>query len=311
MQFRHQLNLLLNRGAHLTLILALTAGLSYTASATKLVGVDINSGKLLYIETPKTVVTIANTGTNPDGVIVGPNQQIIYALSGAGEVHSYNPYTNADTTLAKGLTTPVNIVLEPGCKTILVSDIGVNKIYRITLANHALTTFYNGPDKMQGLVYNPAAQLFANDNQLNAVVQLDMTGTIVAQTPANMPLTTPDGLTYDHKTDSLYVTSNTGQVIYKVSSRLDTVTTIAFTVAPVLEGIVSDGTGSLYVVGVNGSTSTLYKYAVLSSTLTKLNSIPGLDDIALIPFGPCIKNNGTDSACEPEQAENSPTTSPN
>ena len=313
MQVRHRLNMFLTRGIRATLMLALTAGLPHPVSATKLVGTDINSGKLLYIETPKTVVTIANTGSRPDGVILGPNQQIMYALSGAGEVHSFNPYTQTDTTLATGLTTPVNIVLEPGCKTILVSDIGVNKIFRITLANHALTTFYNGPDKMQGLVYNAAAQLFANDDQLNAIVQLDMTGTIVNQTPTNIPLTVPDGLTYDHKTDSLYATSNTGQVIYKVSTNLTTVTSIAFTAAPVLEGIVSDGGGTLYVVGVNGSTSTIYKYVVLTATQTTLNSIPGLDDIALIPFGPCIKNNGTTSACEdmPDEAENPPSTSPN
>jgi len=166
---------------------------------------------------------------------------------------------------------------------------------------------------MEGLVYDTAAQLFANDTQLNAVVELDMTGAIIAQTPANMPLATPDGLTYDHKTDSLYATSNTGQVIYKISTRLDTVSTIAFTVAPVLEGITSDGSGSLYVVGVNGSSSTIYKYAVFSSTQTKLNTIPGLDDIALIPPGPYIKNNGTTSACEdrPDDSGNPPSTSPN
>jgi sugar lactone lactonase YvrE len=279
-------------------MLALTAGLPHPVSATKLVGTDINSGKLLYIETPKTVVTIANTGTKPDGVILGPNQQIIYALSGAGEVHSFNPYNQTDTTLAKGLTTPVNIVLEPGCKSILVSDIGVNKIFRITLANRALTTFYNGPDKMQGLAYDTSAQLFANDLQLNAIVQLDMTGTIVNQTPSNSPLTTLDGLTYDNKTNALFATSNTAQVIYKVSTDLTTVTAISFPGAPVLEGIVGDGQGNLYVVGVNGATSTIFKYAILTATQTTLNAVPGLDDIALIPFGPCIKSGGTAPGCE-------------
>jgi sugar lactone lactonase YvrE len=313
MQVRHLLGRFLTRGTQATLMLALTAGLPHAVSATKLVGTDINSGKLLYIETPKTVVTIANTGTKPDGVILGPNQQIIYALSGAGEVHSFNPYTHTDTTLAKGLNTPVNIVLEPGCKSILVSDIGVNKIFRITLANRALTTFYNGPDKMQGLTYDTNAQLFANDEQLNAIVQLDPTGTIINQTPANSPLTTLDGLTYDNKTNALFATSNTAQVIYKVSTDLTTVSTINFPGAPVLEGIVSDGQGTLYVVGVNGTSSTIFKYAILTATQTTLNTVSGLDDIALIPFGPCIKSGGTASVCEemPDDAETQPGTLPN
>jgi sugar lactone lactonase YvrE len=279
-------------------MLTLAAGFSQPVSATKLVGVDINSGKLLYIVTPNTVVTISSTGVKPDGVILGPDQQIIYALSGAGEVHSFNPYTHTDATLAKGLTTPVNIVLEPGCKSILVSDIGVNKIFRITLSKPVVTTFYNGPDKMQGLVYDTNAQLFANDDQLNVIVQLDMTGTIVNQTSGNSPLTTLDGLTYDKKTNALYATSNTGMVVYKASTDLTTVSAINFPGAPILEGIVSDGQGSLYVVGVNGTTGTIFKYAILTATQTTLNTVPGLDDISLIPLGPCIKNGGTTAGCE-------------
>ena len=279
-------------------MLAFTTGLLHPASATEFMGVDINSGKLLYIVAPKTVVTLANTGARPDGVILGPYEQIIYALAGAGEVHTFNPYTKTDTTLATGLSSPVNIVLEPGCKSILVSDIGVDKIFRIVLSSHALTTFYNGPDKMEGLVYTVAGQLFANDDQLNAIVEFDSNGNIIAQTSSNTPLTTPDGLTYDAHTNALYATSNTGQLIYHVSTDLTTVTTISFPVAPILEGIVSDGGGNLYVVGVNGTTSTIFKYTILTAKQTTLNTVPGLDDIALIPPGPCIKSRGTSSVCE-------------
>jgi hypothetical protein len=297
MRVRNLIGRFLTRGAQAALMLALAAVLVGPASATEIVGVDINSGKLLYIVSPKTVVTMANTGAKPDGVIVGPYQEIIYALAGAGEVHSFNPYTKTDTTLATGLSSPVNIVLEPGCKSILVSDTGVNKIFRITLANHALTTFYSGPDKIEGLVYDNTAQLYANDDQLNAVVEFNSAGAIINQTSSNSPLTTLDGLTYDAHTNALYASSNTGQVIYKVSPDLTTVSAISFPVAPVLEGIVSDGHGNLFVVGVNGATSTIFEYTILTAKQTTLNTIPGLDDIALIPFGPCIKNGGTDSVC--------------
>jgi streptogramin lyase len=293
MQVRHLVNRFLTSGAWMLTLVAVLFG---QVSATEIVGVDVNSGRLLYIQTPKTVVTIANTGTNPDAVILGPYQQIIYALAGAGEVHSFNPYTHTDATLATGLSSPFNIVLEPGCKSILVSDTGVNKIFRIMLSNGALTTFYSG-DKIEGLVYDTNGNLFASDDQLNAIVEFNSAGAIIDQTSSNSPLTTPDGLTYDAHTGALYASSNTGQIIYKVSLDLTTVSTISFPVAPVLAGIVSDGAGNLYVVGVNGTTSTIFKYAILTATQTTLNTVPGLDDIALIPHGPCIKSHGTDSSC--------------
>jgi hypothetical protein len=164
------------------------------------------------------------------------------------------------------------------------------------LSNGALTTFYSG-DKIEGLVYDTNSNLFASDDQLNAVVEFNSAGAIINQTSSNTPLTTPDGLTYDAHTNALYASSNTGQIIYNVSTDLTTVSAISFPVAPVLAGIVSDGSGNLYVVGVNGTTSTIYKYAILTATQTTLNTVPGLDDIALIPRGPCIKSFGTDSSC--------------
>src|SRR5271170_6511224 len=209
MQVRYLVNRFLTSGAWMLTLVAVLFG---QVSATEIVGVDVNSGRLLYIQTPKTVVTIANTGTNPDAVILGPYQQIIYALAGAGEVHSFNPYTHTDTTLATGLSSPDSIVLEPGCKSILVSDTGADKIFRITLSNHAVTTFYNGPDQIEGLVYETNGDLFANDESLNALVEFSSSGVIVNQTPSNSPLTTLDGLTYDGHSNALYATSNTGQV---------------------------------------------------------------------------------------------------
>ncbi len=297
MQIRHVMTRFLSRGVRAALMLGLTAVLLQPASAAEFVGVDI-SGKLLYMPSSKTVITIANTGAKPDGVILGSYELIIYALAGPGEVHSFNPYTKVDTTLATGLSSPANMVLEPGCKSILVSDVGVNKIFRIMLANHALTTFYSGPDKIEGLAYDDNGDLFANDEPLNAIVEFSFDGAIINQTPSNVPLTAPDGLTYDAHTSALYATSNTGQVIYSAPTTLATVSSIKFPVAPVLQNVVSDGGGNLYVVGVNGTTGTIFKYAIVKAITTTLNTAPGLDDIALIPPGPCIKIPGTDSECE-------------
>jgi len=288
---------LTGRTLHCTMQMFILLTLAASASATQFVGTDINSGKLVYIVTPKTLITITTTGAKPDGVVFGPNQEIIYTLAGAGEVHIFNPYTHTDTLLAKGLTTPVNLVVEPRCKTILVSDVGANKIFRITLATHAITTFYNGPDKMQGLVYDTSGRLFVNDVSLNAIVQLDATGTIIARTPTSVSLTTLAGLIYDAFTRALFATSGTGQVLYRATTDLSTVSTISFPGQPILDGIVSDGQGNLYVVGGDGTNSVVYKFAILTSTQTPENTVPGLDEIAIIPFGPCIKG-GTDGVCE-------------
>jgi len=179
-----------------------------------------------------------------------------------------------------------------------VSDVGVNKVFRIILSNHALTTFYSGPDKIEGLAYDDNGDLFANDEQLNAIVEFSYDGTIINQTPSSFPLTAPYGLAYDARTAALYATSNTGQVIYSAPTTLATVNSISFPVEPVLQDVMSDGAGNLYVVGVNGTTGTIFKYAIVKGVTTKLNTASGLYDIALIPPGPCIKIPGTDSDCE-------------
>jgi len=203
-----------------------------------------------------------------------------------------------DITLATGLTTPVDLVMEPGCKTILVSDIGVNKIYRINLTTHVLTTLYNGPDKIQGLTFDTSGNLFAADNQLNAIVQLDtVSGSILNQTSAGSPLNSLEGLTYDGYTKQLFATSNSGQVLYEVTTDLSTIATLSFTAEPVLHGIVSDGKGNLYVVGANSTTSFVLQYGISSGITQTLNNISGLEDIAPLFFGPCIKGRTGDSAC--------------
>jgi hypothetical protein len=278
-------------GIQLVLALTLAVLLGQSAFAAEFVGTNINSGQLLFISTPNSSGMITTTGAKPAGVIFGPNQQIFYVLSGAGTVHVFNPFTRTDTTLATGFTTPTDLTMEPACKSILVSDIGVNKIFRMTLNTHAVTTLYNGPDEIQGLTYDNSGNLFAVDDQLNAIVQIDTaTGAIVNQTPASSPLTALEGLTFDYYTQELFATSNSGQVLYEVPTSLGTVTAIPFAAEPTLHGIVSDGGGNLYIVGANATTSFLLQYSIPTGVEKTLNTVPGLEDIAPIISGPCPKS---------------------
>jgi len=275
------------------MLLALTA----SASATSLVGTDNANGKLLYLTTPKTNFTMFTTEAQPTGIVVGPFQQIIYAVSATGQVHLFNPYNDTDTLLVSGLTTPLDVVMDPGCKSFLISDPGANKIYRFTFTGNVLSTFYSG-DNIRGIVYDTSGNLFANDLTLNAVVQFTTGGIITNQSPSSSPLTAADGLTYDAKTRNLFATSSTAQVIYQITDSLLTVTTISFAHGPVLEGISSDGQGDLYVVGGTGTSNVLYEYTVSTGTTKTLNSAGGLDRVALVPFGPCISSGGTIPACQ-------------
>src|SRR5579871_627523 len=238
MNIRTHLRLVATAGV---LIMALVA----TSSATSLIGTDNASNKLLYLTPPQSSFTMFGTGVQPTGVVVGPFQEIIYALA-TGQVHMFNPYNNSDTLLVSGLTTPLDVVMDPGCKSFLISDPGANKIYRFTFAGNVLSTFYSG-DNIRGIVYDTGGNLFANDLTLNAVIQFSTGGVIVNQTPSSSPLTAADGLTYDAKTRNLFATSSTAQVIYQITDSLLTVTTIPFAHGPVLEGISSDGQGNLYV----------------------------------------------------------------
>jgi len=275
------------------LVVGLAALLCQSALAAQFVGTNISNAQLLFITGSNTSVVITTTGAKPDGVVFGPDQQIFYVLSGAGAVHIFNPFTRTDTTLATGLTTPTDLTMEPGCKSILVSDIGVNKVFRISLSTHALTTLYNGPDKIQGLTYDNNGNLFAVDDQLSAIVQINTTtGFIENQTSSASPLTALEGLTFDNYTKELFATSNSGQVLYEVPTTLASILTIPFTAEPTLHGIVSDGGGNLYIVGANGTTSFLLQYSISTGVERTLNTVPGLEDIAPIISGPCPKNGG-------------------
>jgi hypothetical protein len=276
--------------------LTLLAGLTQSASAVDFAGTNNSGGKLLYIQNPNTDFTLSSVAGQPVGVAVAPGQEILYTISSLGQVHAFNPYTRADVLLAKGFTTPTDIVVNPGCASMLVSDIGVNKVFQITFATRAVTTFYNGPDTIGGLVYDNFGNLYANDLSLGAIVQFTSQGVITAQTPGP-PLTALEGLTYDQKTASVYATSNTGQVIYQAPGGLSSVTTIPFANGPLLEGVASDGTGDLYVVGGNGTANNIYKYVVSTGVTTKVIAVPGLDRLAIIAPGPCIKSIGTDQVC--------------
>jgi len=281
------------RGIQLVLVLTLAALLVQSAFAAEFVGTNISSGQLLLVSPPNSSAMITTTGAQPSGLIFGPTQEIIYALSGAGAVHIYNPFTRTDTTLATGFTTPTYLTMEPACKSILVSDTGVNKIFRITLNTRVVTTLYNGTDKIQGLTYDNGGNLFAVDDQLNAIVQIDpATGAFLNQTPASSPLTAPEGLVFDYFTQQLFATSNSGQVLYEVPTNLLTVTTIPFTAEPTLHGIVSDNGGNLYIVGANATTGFLLQYSISTGVEKTLNTVPGLQDIALVISGPCPKSAG-------------------
>jgi hypothetical protein len=294
MHIRQPIRKFLEQGVKASFVFVLVATLCQPALSAEFVGTNINSGQLLLVTAPNSSVVITTTGAAPAGVIFGPFQQIIYVLSGAGTVHIFNPFSKVDTTIATGLTTPMDLTMEPACKSILVSDIGVNKIFRISMSTHAVTTLYNGPDKMQGLTYDNNGDLFAVDDNLNAIVEINpTTGVIENQTPSASPLTALEGLTFDNFTKELFATSNSGQVLYEVPTTLVSVTTIPFTAEPTLHGIVSDNSGNLYVVGANGTTSFLLQYSITAGTEKTLNNVPGLEDIVPVISGPCPKSGGT------------------
>jgi len=71
------------RGVQVALLLTLAAMFCQPGFAAEFVGTNINSGQLVFISPPSTSVTITTTGAMPDGVVVGPFQQIIYLLSGS------------------------------------------------------------------------------------------------------------------------------------------------------------------------------------------------------------------------------------
>src|SRR6516164_6964021 len=104
---------------------------------------------------------VSNLAQNPDSFVFTPDGNIVYTALDVGQVRLLNTKTLKDTLLASGFNTPLDLTLDPGGTTVLVSSFGNGFIERIDLSTHKVIQkfFYGG--NPEGITYDDAGHLFA------------------------------------------------------------------------------------------------------------------------------------------------------
>jgi sugar lactone lactonase YvrE len=234
-----------------------------------------NTPGIFRVDTVTNAITPVTTGTFADGVVFDSSGRLVYAALDIGEVRRFDPFTGATTTLASGFRMPLDLTLEPGGRSVLVSDRLSQTLTRIDLTTLATSTLASGHD-FEGITYDRSGRLFANVADAGQVWQLDpVTGAKLNSSPT-IAGATLDGLAFDRFTGDLFATGSDSNSLYRVPTSLASITTIPGFI-PNPDGITSDGAGNLFVAELGGS---IFQYNIGSGTITKLTKLDGLDDLA-------------------------------
>ena len=265
-----------------------------TTPAGTIYATSISTGIIYSDNTVTHVVTpIFNTGNDLDSLFFDPNGRIIYDQLTAGKVLAYNPADGTNVTLfSQAGSQPIDMALEPGLKSFLVSDPNHSQLDRISLGGgliNRLGVMYTSGQagRPDGIIYGPSGQLFVNvstgfTSAPTHIEQIDpTTGAILhSGTITGIFL---DGLTYDSFTGMLWASDyNHGRLVEINPNNLSDFTVFKPTGAAIAnggpDGIVSDGMGNLFVA--SRANNTIIEYDIATNTATAVGSVSGLDDLA-------------------------------
>ncbi len=194
----------------LTALLALLTALALCrpASAGTVYATSISTGTIYRDDTVTHIVTpVFNTGADVDSLFFDPSGRIIYDQLNAGKVLAYNPTTGTNVTLfSQSGSQLIDLALEPGRTSFLVSDAKNDQVDRISLTGgliDRLNIFYASGQqgRPDGVIYSPTGQLFVNvstgfTNAPTDIEQIDPATGAILHT-ATMTGIFLDGLTYD------------------------------------------------------------------------------------------------------------------
>ena len=247
-----------------------------SASAATLYVTNFSSGQILSLNTlTKATTVVATVGNNPDSIVFDSAGRIIYSVYNTGQVRVYNIGTATDSLLASGFSNfgTVDLALEPGGATVLLSDRGNSTLRRINVTTGATTNVgsvgaFSG---LNGIAYDGSGNLYVALGN-NTVVQVNPSTGAVIRTSAAVPGGI-DGMTYDSVSNKLWTLSGCLS-----SLDLATLTPSACVSGSTSgDGVVSDGAGSLYLA----AGSVVQQYTISSGVFSNVsNTISGLDDIA-------------------------------
>ncbi len=282
-------------------LLALLLALPGRASADYLYATDLsNSNSQIYQVDKSTGALLAKipTAAGADTLIFNAQGDIIYSaysVNGQGQVRIINPAVglSSDRLIATVGNDAVDLALDPGGKSVLVTSQSTGQIVRVNLSDGSTTLLASG-GYIGGVAYDSSGRLFAVRYGFGeSIVQLNpTTGTVINSTASS--LTGLDGLAFDPFTGSLFASSRSingpsgregfYEVSLQQSSFLQTslITNSSFPTTFDPDGLEPDGQGNLYLASeaLRGDNK-IYVYNEGTGNLSALTvPLPGLDDLA-------------------------------
>lgn len=223
----------------------------------------------------------------PDSLILNNQGQILYSvpmITPYGYIGLFDPATGWNTVLVSGISYPRDLVLEPGGMSMLIGQYSPGAILRFNFVTGVLTTVASKLGSVDGLAYDPAGHLFAVLRH-NLIAQIDPNTGAILKTLVLEPhykINGGDGITYDPYTRNLWVSHDgtLGNGLIKVPTDLSGFTLFQTGNIRVPDGVVSDGKGNLYI---GAGLQRLVIYNIPTNTITKTITVPGIDDVVLVP----------------------------
>ncbi|HUY91415.1 MAG TPA: PEP-CTERM sorting domain-containing protein [Pirellulales bacterium] len=235
----------------------------------------LQDDSIVSIDTSTNSVTKIVDASSPDSMIFLNHDTILYTDYFGGNLRSLNLTTGSDTVLVSGLLRPVDLILDPGGRSLLVTEQFGDKIDRVDLSTNTLATFADTGANPGGLAYDSSGNLFAITDRFGTISQLNPT-TGATLKIASLSFGT-DGLTFDSFTGKLYATAEASDDVWSINPTNLAATLLVNGSIPSPDGITSDGQGNLFIAGLN---SNLFQYDLVAKTLTEGAAVPGLDDPA-------------------------------
>ncbi len=255
------------------------------AAAQIIYATSITTGSIYSVDAASHAVTpVFNTGAALDSLFFDDQGRIIYDQLYSGRVLAYNPHNHLNVVLATGLSSPIDMALEPSLASFLVSDSTSNSLSRVSLSGGVLGGPLPLSGRPDGIIYDANHHLFVNvssgfQNNNSRVEEIDPTNGHVIASSANTRVFL-DGLTYDSFTDMLFASDyNNGRIVEMNPNTLTfTVLTPQGASLSDPDGITSDGQGHLYIA--SRANSHVIQYNIASNTSSVIGTINGLDDLA-------------------------------
>lgn len=241
--------------------------------------VNLNTGSINILFS-----TVA-MGGKPDSVILNSQGQLIYTMTNIGLLCMFDPVTGINTVLASGLSYPRDLVFDPGTEnTLLIALYARGQIARFNMITGTVTLLTTKLGTADGLAYDPAGELFVVANH-NKVCQIDpVLGTVLKciVLEPHYKVNGGDGITYDSYTGQLWVShvGTLGNGLIELSTDLTTMTWFQSGHILVPDGIVSDGSGNLFI---GAGLHNVVEYNIPTDSITKSVLVKGVDDVALVP----------------------------